>query len=308
MALLEALAAFERQSKAFGKGALSVLLVVTDHARQSGLPLDPARLRTEGGGQVLGLGKAAVQKILARHGIDRVLAEEGGRTNRGGLGLMEAYVAFLNQARDLNDLDLAAVEAFWINRVRGFFAAKPIPVRTDAALGLKEIVRLILAEAEHRQKQMHGATVVGAVMQHLVGARLSLSATTAPLTHHSFATADAGLGRAGDFLIGETAIHVTASATEALIAKCARNLGARLNPVIITLPHKADLARGLIENAGLAGRIDVFHIDQFIALSLLDWSGCDPGRRVAEAARLVDAYNAIIDAVETDPGLRLKLI
>ena len=33
-----------------------------------------------------GLGQSQVQKILARHGIERVLAAEGGRTSRGMLG------------------------------------------------------------------------------------------------------------------------------------------------------------------------------------------------------------------------------
>ena len=62
-----------------GKGPLCVALVVTQHARTMGLPLDPEKLITDGGGQVLGLGKGAVQTILSRHGISRVLASEGGR-------------------------------------------------------------------------------------------------------------------------------------------------------------------------------------------------------------------------------------
>src|SRR5262249_49637541 len=78
------------------KGALCLPPVVPDHARTMGLPLDPNRLRTDKEGQVLGLGKGKVQQILARHSISRVLAEEGGRTSRGSLGKMSAYVACLN--------------------------------------------------------------------------------------------------------------------------------------------------------------------------------------------------------------------
>lgn len=65
-------------------------LVVTKAARDLGLPLDPALLRTDEGGQVKDLGKAAVQNILAEYGISKVLAEEGGRTSRGSLGLWRA--------------------------------------------------------------------------------------------------------------------------------------------------------------------------------------------------------------------------
>ncbi len=66
-----------------GKCQLCVALVITQHAKNMGLPLDPDKLITEGGGQVLGLGQGAVQAILNRHQIKRVLASEGGRTSRG---------------------------------------------------------------------------------------------------------------------------------------------------------------------------------------------------------------------------------
>ena len=69
---------FTKDRKFNGRGPLSVALVVIQHARNMGLPLDPEKLLTEGGGQVLGLGKSAVQAILYRHGIERVLAAEGG--------------------------------------------------------------------------------------------------------------------------------------------------------------------------------------------------------------------------------------
>src|SRR4051812_35120667 len=79
-----------------GQGPLSVALVVTQHAKETGLPLNPGKLVTEGGGQVLGLGRGAVQGVLKRHGIERILAAEGGRTSRGSLGNMREYVVFLN--------------------------------------------------------------------------------------------------------------------------------------------------------------------------------------------------------------------
>jgi len=79
------------------KGGLCVALVLTQTAKEKGLPLDPESQRTEEGGQVTGLGRAAVQRILENHGITKILAEEGGRTSRGSLGLMDAYVKALNE-------------------------------------------------------------------------------------------------------------------------------------------------------------------------------------------------------------------
>ncbi|WP_310680447.1 DUF4928 family protein, partial [Burkholderia multivorans] len=111
--LQEALHAFNKERKFGRKGPLCVALVITQHARKMGLPLDPEKLLTEAGGQVLGLGKGAVQTVLNRHGIDRVLAAEGGRTSRGSISNMREYVAFLNGQAATSTVDLDAVEAFW---------------------------------------------------------------------------------------------------------------------------------------------------------------------------------------------------
>ena len=106
--LEEHLAAFaEEQGFRGQKGPLCVALVVTQHAKEKGLPLDPAQLVTPRGGQVAGLGRSAVQSILGRHGIHRVLAAEGGRTSRGSLENMRKYSACLNELGA--DIDLERV-------------------------------------------------------------------------------------------------------------------------------------------------------------------------------------------------------
>ena len=119
---LEALC--KSQPKFLRKGGLCVALVVTQAAREKGLPLDPENLRTDEGGQVAGLGKAAVQKILEAHQIKKVLAEEGGRTSRGSLGLMKAYIEALNDLHDDGALDLDSALAWWIQKVRAHFASE----------------------------------------------------------------------------------------------------------------------------------------------------------------------------------------
>lgn len=117
--LLTALRDFNKDRKFNRKGPLCVALVVTQHARKMGLPLDPDKLLTDAGGQVLGLGKGAVQAVLNRHGITRVLAAEGGRTSRGSISNMREYVAFLNGQAASGAVDLDAVEAFWTAKASG---------------------------------------------------------------------------------------------------------------------------------------------------------------------------------------------
>jgi hypothetical protein len=301
------LAAFTAEKSFRGKGPLSVALVITQHARTMGLPLAPDSLVTEGGGQVLGLGKGAVQAILKRHSIGRVLAAEGGRTSRGSLGNMREYVVFLNRLHEKGSVDLNAVEVFWIDRVQEFFAGKPFKIKLDASRSLRTVVRDVIAQAEERQKSMPGMYYAGAVLQHLVGAKLDCALGQGHLQHNSFSTADAPNERAGDFFLGDVAIHVTTSPGEAVIERCRENLNDGHRPILVTLQKGLTVAEGLASNVGLADRIDAFEIEQFIALNLYEIARfAAEGRRIA-VTDLVERYNQIVDEFETDPSLKIEL-
>lgn len=289
-----------------GKGPLSVALVVTQHARKMGLPLDPERLVTEGGGQVLGLGKGAVQAILKRHGIARVLASEGGRTSRGSLNNMREYVAFLNALKEKGKIDLDAVEAFWIERVHEFFAGKPFKIKLDASRSLRTVVRDVLGQAVERQKTSPGVYYAGAVLQHLVGAKLDCALGKGKFEHNSFSTADAPGGRAGDFFIGDVVLHVTTSPGEAVIEKCRDNLNDGYRPMLVTLQHGLTVGEGLAANVGLGDRIDIFEIEQFVALNLYELGKFGADGRKTAVTDLVDRYNEIVEEFETDPSLKIE--
>ncbi len=304
--LEEALKAFAAHYRFRSKGPLSVALVVTQHARKLGLPLDPGSLITAGGGQVLGLGKGAVQAVLKRHRVSRVLAAEGGRTSRGSLGNMRDYVAFLNELQRTGLEDLTAIERFWIDRVQDFFAGKPFRIKLDASRSIRSVVRDLIAQAVERQKNAPGATYAGAVLQHLVGAKLDCALGAAQLQHNSFSTADAPSGRAGDFFLGDVAIHVTTSPGEALIERCRDNLNDGHRPIIVTLAKGLAVAEVLAENLGLAERIDVFEIEQFVALNLYELGRFALEGRRAAVGELIERYNQIIAEVETDPSLSIE--
>jgi hypothetical protein len=300
-----ALRDFNRERKFGRKGPLCVALVMTQHAR-AGLPLDPDKLVTEGGGQVLGLGKSAVQAVLGRHGITRVLASEGGRTSRGSLGNMREQAAFLNRLADAGAVDLDAVEAFWIERVHEFFSAKPFKIRLDASRSLRMLVRDVIAQAEERQRNTPGMQYAGAALQHLVGAKLDCALGPDSFEHNSFSTSDAQSGRAGDFCIGDVAIHVTTAPGEAVIGRCRDNINDGWRPILVTTARGLSVAEGLAANAGLGERIDVFEIEQFVALNLYELGKFNAeGRRVA-VGDIVTRYNEIIEEVETDPSLKIE--
>jgi hypothetical protein len=305
--LIAALQVFTKERKFNRKGPLCVALVMTQTARAKGLPLDPDQLLTKGGGQVLGLGGSAVQTILQRHGVARVLASEGGRTSRGSISKMREYVVLLNRLHASGGADLDAIDAFWIARVHEFFAGKPFRIRLDASCSLRLVVRDVLDQAEERQKSVPGVYHAGAVMQHMVGAKLDCALGPGKFEHNSYSTSDQQTGRKGDFFLGDVAIHVTTSPSEALIERCRDNLYDGFRPLLITGQRGLTVAEVLSENADLGESIDVFEVEQFIAINLYEIGKfAADGRRVA-ISDFVTRYNDIIDDVETDPSLKIEI-
>ena len=301
----KALKKFFDENKMGTKGTLCLGLVVSREALEKGLPLKFDSLLTENKGQISLLGKAPVQRILGDHGITRVLAEEGGRTNRGNIGLAKRYVDFLN-GQNYSTAQLQEVEAWWVERVKEFFAAKPLVLKFDATKSMRAVVRELLAAAEVRQPQNIGSTIVGTVLQHLVGAKLSLLLPNAPVSHGA-AVSDAVSERDGDFVFEDIVIHVTTSPGEAVVRKCKRNLEDGKRPIIITLYKKVTVAEGLADNLGISNRVDVFDIEQFLASNLYELGKFAPGGRKETATSLITAYNSIVDACETDPSLKIAM-
>lgn len=296
---------FFAENKMGNKGTLCVGLVVTRYALKMGLPIDFASILTENQGQISLLGKSQVQRILNDHGITRVLAEEGGRTNRGNIGLVRKYVAFLN-SENFSPQDVKKIETWWIDKVKAFFAGKPMALRLDSAKSMRAVVRDLLAQAERRQAGNVGSTVVGTVLQHLVGAKLSLLMEDPPAMHGA-SVADAVSDRDGDFILSDIAIHVTSAPSEALMRKCIRNLDAGLRPLIITTSAKAPFAEALAESASIADRVDIFDIEQFIGSNLYELGAFAPSGRKETAERLLTAYNSIVQKFETDPSLQITM-
>lgn len=289
------------------KGGLCVALVVTRAAREKGLPLNPELLRTTGQGQVVGLGKAAVQRILEENGITKVLAEEGGRTSRGSLGLMRSYVETLNELHETHQADLEEAEKWWIGKVHAHFAAEGPKFRFDPGNSLRANIEDLLDQAREVQSSAGGTNYMGAMLQHLVGAKLDMVLGEGRIIHHGFSVADRSTERNGDFQIETVAIHVTTHPGEALVRKCAENLRAGLKPVIVTVRDGEGGAAFLLRTANLINRVDVLDATQFLTANVLERSLFKIDDCKVTLSALLKRYNAIVDQHETDPALRVFL-
>jgi hypothetical protein len=63
----------------------------------------------------------------------------------------------------------------------------------------------------------------------------------------------------------------------------------------------------LATNVGLGDRIDIFEIEQFVALNLYEIGKFAADGRKTAVDDMVKRYNEIVDEFETDPSLRIEL-
>lgn len=303
------LAEFKEKHNIGSKGSLAVVLHVTRMAIEKGLPLKIEELKTGSEGQVAGLGKNRIQSILKEYKIERVLAEEGGRTSRGSLRNASEYATFINEnCKNFCNEDIKLVEKWWIEQILIFFSGKPFALKLDNSKSLKSIIVNIIEQAEKRQKENFGTTYVGTVLQHLVGAKLEISfADKMKIQHNSANASDDSTSRYGDFDFGDAVIHVTSFPQESLIKKCCFNINSGKYPMIITLKKRISVAESLLEKYEIEDRVEIIEIEQFISSNIIE-KGLFVKKDIQNILiNFVEKYNEIVSEYETDPSLQIKI-
>ncbi len=289
-----------RKNKISSKGSLALLVELTRTFKGRELPLDWQDFVTPGGGQVSCASGPFIKKILADHGIHQLLSKEGGRTSRGSLHIMKAYVKLINE---LGDVDFDAVEDYWVGRVRKFLASKPFKLSSDRSRSVATSIDDLLEQAAKRQRENPGMQYAGSVLQHLVAAKLELIMPGIEI--HGAAEADDQTGREGDFIIEDTAIHCTTAPAQALVDKCATNVSHGLTPIIVTISSRTQTAKNLLDDAGIGERAEVWDLQQFLSTNVYEHGLFTATKRHTFLGKLVDEYNGIVDKFETDPSLRI---
>lgn len=296
---------FQTENGIASKGQLSLVVQFTRMVRDRVFPLKPTDFQTDSKGQVTGIGGGNLKKILAEHGITKQLTSEGGRTSRGSMGLMMAYVQFLNQWHEKEEVDLFEVENFWAEEVQEFFRNQPFVLSSDTAKTVTANLADLFDQAKKREKQNKGTRYLGVILQHLVAAKLQVVLSDEAVEIHGASVADKQTDRAGDFVINSTAIHCTTAPADLLMEKCKANLKAGYHPVIITIYDRVHTALTQIEDGGMQGQVDVWDIQQFLSSNVMEHSGFNVVARNHTLAEIIAKYNAIIDTVEHDPSLRI---
>ena len=297
---------FQAEHNAATKGPLSLLVQLTCMIRTRKFPLKPEDFLTENRGQVAGLGGGNLKKILKEYGITQILASEGGRTSRGNMGLMEKYIIFLNDWHNRDTIDFDKVEQFWAEQVKEYFRNQPFTLSADSSRTIAASLDELFEQARKRQKQNPGTQYLGAVLQHLVAAKLSAILPEDKFQIHGVSVADSPTERSGDFVINNTIIHCTTAPSEPLIQKCKANIRSGCLPVIITIFDRVKNAYDLAADADISGRVEVWDVQQFLSTNINEHGLFDEQLRVTKLADILERYNQIIEKNETDPSLKIE--
>src|SRR6266853_2311265 len=190
---------------------------------------------------------------------------------------------------------------------RGRRAAKRVTFHFDTGKSLRANIDDLLQQAQQVQANSGGTNYVGAMLQHLVGAKLDLVLGAGKLKHHGFSVADHSTDNKGDFHVEAVAIHVTTNPSEALVRKCGDNLRTGLKPLIVTIGDGVDGAEFLLKNAELVQRVDVLDAGQFLTANVYERSFFKAAECKVTLGKLLARYNEIVAPCETDPTLQIKL-
>lgn len=293
------------QDRLPAKGSIAAALHVLNRLRSS-YDLSISSHVAGGEAQITGLSAAAIQKVLAEFGETRTLSAVGGRSNRGARGdiakLLDAMAPLRLERMDESRriAVLKAIQQHIVTKYVGrYFAVKRVKATFNINTTTWRFIQTILDNAKASGK-------AGAVAEYLVGAKLTIRFPNKAIRNKRFSTSDVQAGFAGDFEIGNTAFHVTVAPMPELLAKCEDNLERGLRVYLLVPDAQVVGTRQNVE-LQLAGRITVEAIESFVATNIDELSEFDGNNLKSGFRRLLEIYNARVDAVELDKSLLIDI-
>lgn len=216
-----------------------------------------------------------VDRILAEHGIDRVLFTKRER----------------EQIR---------------RRSRSKTEGRFIEFNFDPIKSIRANIDDLIDQASDLEEARSGTNYVGIVLQHLVGAKLDIVLGKGKVKHHGSSVADQSSDREADYQIDALAIHVATSPTEALMRKCGESIKAGIKPLILTVGEAVKPAEYMLASLQLGDRVDVLDIAQFLTANVYERSLFVYADCKLTLASLLGRYNEIVAECENDPTLRIR--
>ncbi len=292
-----------RNKGKIARNTIAVGIVVLDHLLKQ-CPLKKTDVLS-GRGEIKGARGTSFQNTLSRYGIsyEKFLREittrqahQDGQRLLDSLAWGEKLKAVPEPARNAiinNAIGSLVHEAnLWTQR-------QHLRVSCDQQYSPAAWIGSILDEARGRSG--------GKVEQHLVGAKLEARHPDVEIPNHPGHAGDVQTNRAGDFTVGSTCYHVTATPGSDVVKKCAANLAARLHPVLLVPRQQAEKSRHIAEDCSIADRVTIIAIEDFIALNIIEMSTGEQQQFVSTLADILKRYNRRLESVETDMSLKIEI-
>jgi hypothetical protein len=194
---------------------------------------------------------------------------------------------------------LNAWQKFLVARVQDYFSLERIKFDYDASKTIWEMVHRIFEIAVLKNKS-------GQVAEYLVGAKLAIRFPNIKIENKSFSTSDHQTGRPGDFLIKDTAFHVTVHPTAGHFAKCIQNINQGFRPCIIVPNRLLDGTRQLAELEA-PGKITISSLEGFVSQNIDELAVFSSNEAARQFGKLLEIYNERVDAVEDDKSLLIEM-
>ncbi len=286
------------------KGTIAAALVVLEQLK-SNYRLDLADYRAAGGSQLKGISGSAVSRILNSFGEYRPFVLEGGRTNRGLPAEIRSLLETLKKLHlddlpiDMRNEILHQFQGFLTSKVTEYHNRQRLKIIYDPVKSTWQSIYNLLLIAKDSGKE-------GPVAQYLVGAKLQLRFPNITVGNESFSTADVQLGRHGDFIIGDTAFHVTVSPMIGVYEKCKRNIENGLR-VYLLVPDRSLVGARQNAEAILPGRIAVESIESFVSQNLDELNNFNKTDLAKGFKSILELYNQRVNATEIDKSMLIEI-
>lgn len=292
------------QNNGPAKGTIAASLVVLESLKKNYI-LDINCHTASSGTQIKGASGQAVKLLLAIFGETRPFVSEGGRTNRGLKSEIESLLQMLQGLRlDLISSEerteaLQQMQHFLVARIQDFHNRERVKFSFDSMQSTWSTVQTILEAARKDGK-------AGPVAQHLVGAKLELRFPESTIQNESYTTADVQTGRSGDFLVGDTVIHVTVAPMPSVYEKCNGNIKSGYRVYLLVSDNRLAAAR---QNAlDICGsRVAVESIESFVSQNIEELGLFGRSTIQNRLATLLQAYNRRVNEVEMDKSLLIDV-
>ncbi len=291
-------------SRSRSRGNIAGGLVLLENLRDN-FDLDIDAHKASGSDQLRNASRNSVQKILARFDEERILLQEGGRTNRGLMKNLQPLLQSLSEAGMGNmplkdrELEIQNMQSFLASKARDIFNAEKISFNYKSGMTSHEIVGSILDSARNRLK-------AGEVAEYLVGAKLALRFPNHSIRNSAASVADRQTEQQGDFQINDCIFHVSVAPNRGHFDKCKRNLADRFR-VFLLVPDDALAGSRYSALQDTDGQVSVESIESFVSQNIEELSEFSGEKVIYNIKRLLDPYNERVAEVETDLSLQIRI-